>query len=85
MKDRLSADEALAVYDLCRYAVHARRVEESEDTEALRSALVKLRSQAQRLLCGNCHDRPSHAKGLCDTCYRYEQRTGNQRPVSWAS
>lgn len=85
MSDRLTADEALAVYDLCRYAVHARRVQMDDDTASLQAALKKLRSQAKRLLCDNCRDRPAHAKGLCDTCYRHQKRTGNQRPISWAS
>lgn len=85
MKDKLTADEALAVYDVCRFAVHARRVQVDEDTAVLQAALLKLRSQAERLLCGSCHDRPAHAKGLCDTCYRRDRRTEDRKSIRCAS
>jgi hypothetical protein len=34
-------------------------------------------------LCGNCHEKPPKSRklGLCDTCYRYEKRTGKPRPI----
>jgi hypothetical protein len=31
-------------------------------------------------LCTNCHAKPLYAKGLCDTCYAYQHRTGRPRP-----
>lgn len=31
--------------------------------------------------CSNCGIKSHHAKGLCVTCYQYQQRTGRSRPI----
>lgn len=35
-------------------------------------------------MCGVCGARAAVAKGKCGTCYQYERRTGQRRPIRLA-
>lgn len=62
---RLTNQQAFDLYDLLRFACQFGKVERGSGLDEVR---MKLRDQADDIICPHCGEKPIRRKGLCASC-----------------